>query len=605
MTSSTYVGTTAVALNRASANLSLTGIPSITGGSSTTQSLTLKTTSGVGTTGADMHFLVGNNGGTEAMTILNSGNIGIGTTAPSSKLDIAQSSASTALSVTQSGTGAIVSFTNTATATATAFTSTNLGSGNSLVINDEAGDTTPFVIDASGNVGIGIITPTSKLDIFQNSTSTALTIAQNGTGDILNITDTGISIFKVGQATVEITRPLDLQVEGDVGIEYNLEFMNTSTSYIHSAGPFVISAGDSNSYENLTLTTSGTGDVIVDVASSVLGFKIIGASGQVFSIDPNGNVIIGGVGSGSGDLTVKGDISTQGGNLTLNSLATPSGVAVTPVGTAGSTTRGYRVSAINGNGETLASTTVTTATSNATLTTTDYNRITWSAVTGATGYKIYGRTSGSELYMATVDSPSLSYSDTGTVTTPAGALPTANTTGGNISYPNSGGPARSLILTPNGATIPTVNGASQVKVDGANHTYYVLDFDDSADEGAYWHWTMPDSYDGGTIDVTYYWETTATTGDTVWCFQTVGIEPNNSEDIDAALGTAICETDTAQVNANDLASVTENMAASGFVAGDYVAFKVYRDADDGLDTLTGDARLVKIKVEYHVSSESD
>ena len=29
------------------------------------------------------------------------------------------------------------------------------------------------------------------------------------------------------------------------------------------------------------------------------------------------------------------------------------------------------------------------------------------------------------------------------------------------------------------------------------------------------------------------------------------------------------------------------------------------DADNASDTLTGDARLVKIKIEYHVSSESD
>ncbi len=52
------------------------------GGSETTSDLSLQTTSGIGATGADMHFLVGNNGGTEAMTILNSGAIGIGTTTP-------------------------------------------------------------------------------------------------------------------------------------------------------------------------------------------------------------------------------------------------------------------------------------------------------------------------------------------------------------------------------------------------------------------------------------------------------------------------------------------------------------------------------------------
>ncbi|KKQ01470.1 MAG: hypothetical protein US12_C0045G0007, partial [Parcubacteria group bacterium GW2011_GWA2_36_24] len=63
-------------------------VPTIVGGTGTTSDLNLKTTSGVGATGADMHFLVGNNGATEAMTILNSGNVGIGTTAPNEKLEV-------------------------------------------------------------------------------------------------------------------------------------------------------------------------------------------------------------------------------------------------------------------------------------------------------------------------------------------------------------------------------------------------------------------------------------------------------------------------------------------------------------------------------------
>lgn len=58
------------------------------GGSSTTQSLTFKTTTGIGTTNADMHFLVGNNGATEAMTILNSSFVGINNAAPAGSLDI-------------------------------------------------------------------------------------------------------------------------------------------------------------------------------------------------------------------------------------------------------------------------------------------------------------------------------------------------------------------------------------------------------------------------------------------------------------------------------------------------------------------------------------
>ncbi len=63
-------------------------VPLIIGGSGTTQSLTYRSTSGIGTTGADHIFQVGNNGGTEAMRILNNGNVGIGISSPTAKLDV-------------------------------------------------------------------------------------------------------------------------------------------------------------------------------------------------------------------------------------------------------------------------------------------------------------------------------------------------------------------------------------------------------------------------------------------------------------------------------------------------------------------------------------
>lgn len=334
-------------------------------------------------------------------------------------------------------------------------------------VTDNASIANNLYVGNGLNVGPGGIYATGPMSTYINSTATALTVSQSGTGTLMDIMDTGVSIFKVGQATVEITRPLDLQVEGDVGMEYNLNFLNNASSYINSAGSLIISAGDTNSYENLTLTTSGTGDVVIDIASSVLGLKVVGLAGQVFSIDPSGNVTIGGTDSGDGNLTVKGNISTQGGNLDLNSLATPAGagIVVTPTGTAGSTPYGYRISAINGNGETLASTTATTTTGNANLSATNYNRISWGVVPGATGYKVYGR-SGTEAYMVTVNAPTLMYDDTGAAS-PSGLLPTTNTTGGNnITYAPLNGPKRSIILTAAGAEIPATGGPAQTKVAG-------------------------------------------------------------------------------------------------------------------------------------------
>jgi len=178
---------------------------------------------------------------------------------------------------------------------------------------------------------------------------------------------------------------------------------------------------------------------------------------------------------------------------------------------------------------------------------------------------------------------------------------------GVIKYATSTTPKtrRSIILTAAGAIVPTSSGAAKTQVDGTNHSYYVLDFDASSDEAAFWQWTMPDSYDNGSIDITYYWEAGATSGDSIFCFQAKGLSANSAEDIDSALSSAVCETDTAQGNANDLASMTETNATSNFTAGEYATFKIFRDADAGGDTMTGDARLVKVKIEYGVAAESD
>jgi hypothetical protein len=72
--STIYADTTKLASRRTPTFLTNITTPLIIGGTGTTSSLTYKTTSEVGTTGADHIFQVGNNGAKEAMRILNSGN---------------------------------------------------------------------------------------------------------------------------------------------------------------------------------------------------------------------------------------------------------------------------------------------------------------------------------------------------------------------------------------------------------------------------------------------------------------------------------------------------------------------------------------------------
>jgi hypothetical protein len=105
-------------------------------------------------------------------------------------------------------------------------------------------------------------------------------------------------------------------------------------------------------------------------------------------------------------------------------LGTPSGVVVTPQGTTGAATYGYRVTALGGGGETLAATEGTTATGNATLTGANFNRVTWNALTGASGYAIY-RTTGGATQGKIGTSTTATFDDTGLAA--AGAVPGGNT----------------------------------------------------------------------------------------------------------------------------------------------------------------------------------
>ena len=70
-------------------------------------------------------------------------------------------------------------------------------------------------------------------------------------------------------------------------------------------------------------------------------------------------------------------------------LSSPDVPTVTPQGSTGSTTYCYWISATNTNGETLLGSTTCIANGNAALDGTNYNQVAWTAVSGATGYRVY------------------------------------------------------------------------------------------------------------------------------------------------------------------------------------------------------------------------
>ncbi|MEK9130058.1 MAG: hypothetical protein AAB526_01515, partial [Patescibacteria group bacterium] len=194
-------------------------------------------------------------------------------------------------------------------------------------------------------------------------------------------------------------------LSGSVGY---FSVQNTGTDVLKATANQVI-IGSNSVYAALEVTQSGSGNIV--------NFK--DGTTSVFTIADGGDITLGSA----------ADITLSAGNLSINQLATPSGVIVTSQGTTGSTTYSYRISALNANGETLASSTAQTTTGNATLSGTNFNRITWNSVTGASSYKVYGRTLGSELYMITASG--LTWDDIGSVT-PSGALPSVNDTGGSL-----------------------------------------------------------------------------------------------------------------------------------------------------------------------------
>lgn len=131
------------------------------------------------------------------------------------------------------------------------------------------------------------------------------------------------------------------------------------------------------------------------------------------------------------------------------------------------------------------------------------------------------------------------------------------------------------------------------------------DFDATVDEFVQFSVRMPKSWNEGTVTAFFLWSSAIGSGNVVWGVQ--GLARSDDDPLDAAFGTAVTVTDT-QGSANDLmqSAVSGAITIGGTPAeNDMVIFQVYRDADNGSDTLAGDARLHGVVIIYTTNAAND
>ncbi len=169
---------------------------------------------------------------------------------------------------------------------------------------------------------------------------------------------------------------------------------------------------------------------------------------------------------------------------------------------------------------------------------------------------------------------------------------------------NESGTAQSLFVSPEiylpaHKGIPTLTAGCAALAQSETTTndvnYQSLDFDQTTQEHAQFHFMMPDDWDAGTITFKPVWTAASGTGTVIFGLQ--GISFANDDALDTAFGTAQTSTDTL-LAAGDVhvGAVSAAITIAGTPsAGELVILRVYRDI---ADTLNADAKLIGLKIYY-------
>ena len=155
----------------------------------------------------------------------------------------------------------------------------------------------------------------------------------------------------------------------------------------------------------------------------------------------------------------------------------------------------------------------------------------------------------------------------------------------------------------------TTNGAeaNAVETTATRPEMKVLDFDASTIEYAQFSIAMPKSWNEGTLTFQAFWSpSTTNTGNCLIGLQGVSVANDATSDVTFNAAVDVTDAGTGTVEDVLVTPVSGAITIAGTPADDdYTFFQVYRDAADGSDTFTGDARLLGIKLFYTTDAAND
>tara|TARA_R110000823_G_scaffold91674_3_gene201754 strand:- start:996 stop:1499 length:504 start_codon:yes stop_codon:yes gene_type:complete len=155
----------------------------------------------------------------------------------------------------------------------------------------------------------------------------------------------------------------------------------------------------------------------------------------------------------------------------------------------------------------------------------------------------------------------------------------------------------------------TTNGAdsAQVETTAVRPDMKVLDFDASTDQYAQFSVAFPKSWNEGTITYQVYWTPSNTnTGNCQFGMQAVAVGDGDTIDIAFSGPTKLIDAGIGTVEDQQVSVVSGNLTIAGSPAVDQLTyFQFFRDAADGADNFTGEARLLGVKIFYTTDAAND